>query len=165
MIVLPTGPAANTIRRRIMAVLLARFAAQVAGVGDAIITWDVISDKPLSADEISKGYAIGVYDTSEKKKDITNATECFLNVVMEFHVRIADGDNMTDVLRAVMGEVQRVAQVDLNTKEPDCYQLTVDVQEMGNELENIAPQTLDGAGVVVFTFRYRHVPGKPWLRR
>lgn len=163
MIDLPEGP--PTIRQRIMSVLLARFEAQRRGVDGAILTWDTVTDKPMSHVQQTSGSAIGLYDTSEKKSDLTGAVECRLNVVMEFHINMAEGDDLTQIMRAVLGEVQRVASSDLNTKEPDGYHLTIDVKEMGNELENIAEKATRGSGVVVFELKYRHKPGKPDQRR
>jgi len=163
MIDLPEGP--PTIRQRIMAVLIARFKDQRRGVAGAIMTWDHVTDIAMSAERQRDGYILGVYDTSEKKKDLTGAVECYLNVVMEFSVNIAEGDDMPSVLRAVMGEVQRVASLDLNTREADGYQLTIDVQEKGNEIENMGEKATRGSGVVVFEFKYRHKPGKPAERR
>ena len=159
---LPMAP--PSIRERIVTVLIKRFLDQKRGVDGAAITWDVVTDEPLSSDQQSKGYAVGVYDTSERKQDGVQHIMCFLNIVFEFHSTLADGDEPMKIARACLTEVQRVATKDLNTKEEDGYHLTLDIQEKGNELENIAPNPSKVSGVAIFEVKYRHRPNDPTKR-
>jgi hypothetical protein len=153
-----------TMRERIMRVFKARFEAQQRGIHQAALTWNVVSRKPLSVSDQNAGFAIGIYDTSEKKQDAVSRVECFLNVVFEFHATLAESDDPETWANGVLGEVQRVATLDLNMKEEDGYHLSVDVKEKGNELENFAEKATKVSGVLVVEVQYRHRPGNPRAR-
>lgn len=152
------------IRERIMEVFRKRFLAQQRGVNGAAVTWDVVERRPLTSDEQSRGYALAIFDTSQKKKDLVGKTECYLNCVFEFYVTLSEGDEPGTFGNTILAEVQRVAMLDLNMAEGDGFQLTVDVQEKGDELEIIAPEPNHISGVLVVEVTYRHKSGKPSVR-
>lgn len=153
-----------TLRERIMRVFEARFLARSRGVNDAAVTWDVATRKPLTAEQQKAGYAVGIYDTSEKKVDRVGCVECMLNVVFEFHVTVAEGDDAEQLLNNVLGEVQTVALLDVNMAEEDGYQLAIDVVEKGNEIEFHAAGATKVAGMVIVEVRYKHRVGNPRRR-
>lgn len=159
---LPAGD--PPIRERIMEVMKQRFLDQQRGVDGAAVTWDVVERRPLTADEQGRGYAIGIFDTSQKKKDLVGRTECYLNVVLEFFITLADGDEPGTFANTILAEVQRVAMLDLNMKEADGYQLSLDVQEKGDEIEINAPEPKRIAAVLIVEITYRHKTGKPSVR-
>lgn len=153
-----------TIRERIMEVFRKRFLAQTRGQNGAAITWDVVERRPLDPDEQNRGYALSMFDTSEKKVDVVGKVEAYLNVVFEFHVTLSEGDAPGTFANSVLGEVQRVALLDLNMKEDDDYQLSIDVQEKGSEIEITTAGPKKVAAVLIVEVKYRHRPGKPTVR-
>lgn len=159
---LPVGD--PPIRERIMEVMKKRFLSQKRSVNGAAVTWDVVERRPLTADEQGRGYAIGIFDTSQKKKDLVGRTECYLNVVLEFYVTLAEGDEAGTLANTVLAEVQRVAMLDLNMREEDGYHLSLDVQEKGDEIEINAPEPKLIASVLIIEITYRHKTGMPSVR-
>ena len=153
-----------TLRERIMRVIKRRFEVQQAGVSSAILTWDVVTRLPLTKDQQLEGYAIGIYDTSEKVRPDIGRDERFLNVAMEFHIKLAEDDDPETYLNGVLGEVQRVAQLDLQNKEEDGYALSINMQEKGSELDISGTDSRNVAGLVVFEVHYRTKANNPFRR-
>ena len=147
----------QTHREKIIQHLIARFEAQVQGTASARVTWGVVSDLPLSKTQQEDGYAVGIYDTSEKVKvDIGRDTR-FLNVVVEFHLKLYEDDPQTSYLRQALGEVQRVMGSDIY-----CGGLTMNVTEMGSELDVTSSNDRRVAGVSVFEVKYRTPTNQPF---
>lgn len=164
----------KTFRERIVEHLKERYLAQVAGTDGAIITWGVVSRKPLTKQEQSVGYALGIYDTSEKVKANIGHDMRFLNVVLEFHVAIKDDetDHVGSIMNAVLGEVQRVAGIDIQMGEddpahpgqPPSYKLAINTEERGSELEIGSEKPSVCAGVCVLEVTYRTKSNDPFRR-
>jgi hypothetical protein len=151
----------DTKRERIMAHLKERFEAQQkASSGptpDAKYTWDVVTRLPLTKNEKEIGFAVGLYDTSERKRADIGRDMCSLNVVVEFHVKMMEGDDIPRIMNRVMGEVQRVMGLDIY-----CGQIANNVEEKGNELEIPGPNATSCAGMVVYEITYRHKSNNPY---
>lgn len=148
----------QTVRDRIMQHLLSRFAACVEGQGGRYITWNTISDAPLKEGQKVLGNAIGVFDSRERKKPEVSLVRAALEVNTEFHVRLAHGDNPVAVARAVLGEVQAIMLSDIYCTEPT-GQLSLNIVEIGNELDVDGPDDKSVSGIVFWEIQYRHQAG------
>lgn len=160
-----------TFRERIMRHLQSRFEGQVAGTGDATITWDTVTRKPLNKLEQHMTYGIGLYDTSEKVKQEIGHDLRFLNVVLEFHCRVSEAEtgDVGSILNAALGEVQRVALSDIHCVEVDpdtsaTYQLALDVNEKGSEIDVGGEKPTSVAGVLIIEVKYRTKSNNPFKR-
>lgn len=162
----------QTFRERICEHFKARYLAQVAGENGALITWDVVTRKPLTKEQQLLGYALGIYDTSEKVTPAISHDLRNLNIVFEFHAKISDGetDDVGTILNAVLGEVQRVAGLDIQCSDiyatpPDAtYKLALNTTERGSELEIGAEKPSVVAGVLIIDVQYRTKPNNPYTR-
>jgi len=153
-----------TIRDRILEVFKKRYLAQQRGVNGAALTWDVVSRTALSNEDQLAGFALGIYGTSEKKSPQMGSMDCFMNVVLEFHSTLSEGDDPERWYEGVLGEVQRVAMLDLQMKDENGVALALNVIEKGNEPDILMENATKIAGVVVMEVKYRHKVGNPTKR-
>lgn len=162
----------KTFRERIAQHFVDRYLAQVAGTDGALITWDVVTRKPLTKQQQMMGYALGIYDTSEKVDPRIGHDARFLNIVFEFHVKISDAetDDVGTILNAVLGEVQRVAGLDIQCGDlyadpPNpTYKLALQTTEKGSELEIGGEKPSVAAGVLIIEVQYRTKSNNPYER-
>jgi hypothetical protein len=154
----------DTVRDRILQHLIKRFQDCVAGQGGRYITWNTVSDCPLTSDEVTLGNAIGIYDGRERNKDAIGLAYRFLEVQTEFKIKLAIGDKPAKVARAVLGEVQTVMLSDIYCTEGS-IQLSLDIVENGNELDVDGPHDTTVAGIVFWEIQYRHIAGNPRKRQ
>ncbi|QSY98652.1 hypothetical protein J2J97_31780 (plasmid) [Rhizobium bangladeshense] len=154
----------DTVRDRILQHLVKRFRDCVAGENGRFITWNTVSDCPLTSEEITFGNALGIYDGRERNKDGIGLSTRFLEVQTEFKIKLAYGDKPAKVARAVLGEVQTVMTSDIYCTEGS-VQLSLDIVEIGNELDVDGPHDQTVAGIVFWEIQYRHIAGKPRNRQ
>lgn len=154
-------PETLTQRERIVQHLLGRFRAQAAGTDDAIITWDIVSQAPLSKNQQDNDFAVAVFDTSERVAQDIGKDRRALNIAIEFHCKVREGDEPATVLRRALGEVQRVAGLDPQMSEPS-GKLALDMNERGNELEVLSKEDRHVAGVVIYEVLYRTRSNSPF---
>lgn len=145
-----------TIRSEIIAHLMARFAACVEGEGGRYITWNNVSDCPLTANEKTHSPAVGIFDGPERKSPEVGRSRCTLALSTEFHFKLGKGDNPSEVGRRVMGEVQTVMCSDIY-----CGGLTLNIVEVGNELDVEGPNDTSVSGIIFWEILYRHSAGNP----
>lgn len=149
-----------TVRDRIMDHLIRRFKSVSAGVNGRYVTWDVVSDTPLSRTEKALGTSVGIFDSRERKTAEVGYERCLLDVQTEFRVQTAHGDNVSSVARGVLGELQAVMRSDIYCTE-NSSQLTLNIVEVGNELDVDGPNDKSVAGIVFWEIQYRHKTGDP----
>jgi hypothetical protein len=162
----------KTFRERIVNHFERRYLSQIAGQDGALITWDVVSRKPLTKQQQLMGYALGIYDTSEKVEPKIGHDLRYLNVVFEFHVKISDAetDDVGALLNAVLGEVQRVAGLDIQCSDiyadppAPAYKLALQTTERGSELDVGSEKPSVAAGVLIIEVQYRTKPNNPFAR-
>jgi len=150
----PVGP--DPIRNRIMKHLKKRFECEVANVNGASFTWDEVSRLPLTKEQQQSGYAIGLYDTSERVRPDVQRDERRLSVAMEFHVKLAECDDAADFANRVLGEVQRIIGLDIYcTEENTGQKLSLNIEERGSELDITSSNPGVVAGVLIVEIKYR----------
>lgn len=146
----------DTMRVRIMDHLLARFTACEAGEDGRYITWNTVSDCPLTNTEQLIGNAVGLYEGRERKKAEVGFYRSTLELQTEFKVKLALGDKPGRVANAVLGEIQSIMLSDIY-----CGGLSLDIVEVGNELDVDGPNDQTVAGIVFWEIIYRHKAGDP----
>ncbi|KRW94355.1 hypothetical protein [Paracoccus sp. MKU1] len=151
-------PTRHTVRERIMQAIQARFESAPAQPGD--ISWGLVTRKPITKSDIAnENFALGLYDTSERIKEGTGWEMHFLNVVLEFHVRIHEGDEPSTFLNHCLGQVSTRIGEDITWGG-----LAINTRESGSELD------IDGAfdkyvsGILVVDVSYRCRPNDPYTR-
>jgi hypothetical protein len=154
----------DTVRDRILQHLIKRFQDCVAGENGRFITWNTVSDCPLTSTETALGNAIGIYDGRERNRDLVGYSTRILEVQTEFKIQLAIGDKPAKVARAVLGEVQTVMTSDIYCTEGP-IQLSLDIVESGNELDVDGPHDQTVAGIVFWEIQYRHIAGNPRKRQ
>ena len=152
----PLPPA--TIRSKILDALVARFIAQVQGVGIAAMTWNSVSRSGFTKDQMQMGNAIALLDIRETKRIMGSYVMCHLQCHTEFHVRSARGDDPSVVAALVIGEIETVMLSDIT-----CGGLSINVIELGNEIDADGPEDTMVKGVVHWEIQYRHRTGDPRL--
>jgi hypothetical protein len=150
----------DTVRDQIMSHLVKRFEDCIAGQGGRYMTWNAVTDAPLTSAEKVLGNAVGIYDGRERKKPEMGLTRSTLEVQTEFLVKLAMGDNPAKVGRAVLGEVAAVMMSDIY-----CGGLSLHIVEVGNELDVDGPKDQSVAGIVFWEVYYRHQAGDPRKRQ
>lgn len=146
----------ETIRERIMVQLVATFEA--APVAPLVLNWDVVTRDPVTATTVQNvDTALGLYDTTERVRERTGYEERFLNVVVEFHLRMAEDDVASRFLNHAIGEVVSRVGADLSHGG-----LAIDTKEAGNELDVDGQYDKYVSGVIVFEVRYRCRPNDPY---
>lgn len=151
---------ANPIRNRILAVLKQRFLDVADGVGGHIITWNVVERKPLEDQQMEMGNAIALLEGPETKRDEVQRVRASLTLLTEFWVRLELGDEPSDRLNRVMGDIYLTMRgtngQGIYVLEPDDTQLALDIQERRNELDVGGPGDTLVGGVVEWEILYRH---------
>lgn len=147
----------DTVRSRIMRHLLDRFTTCRAGVDGRHITWGAVSDTPFSEKEAQFApERIALIDVRERKRPEVGYSRCELTVNAEFHATLAKGDKPNEIANQVLGEVQAVMLSDIY-----CGGLTLDIVEVGNELEVEGSNDTSVSGIVFWEILYRHKAGDP----
>lgn len=156
-------PEPLTQREQIVQHLLDRFSAQSAGTDGALITWDVVTQAPLSKNQQHNDHVIGIYDTSERVVQDIGRDRRALNIAIEFHCRVLEGEEPATKIRRALGEVQRVAGLDPQmTDATTGKKLALDLNEKGNELEVLSKDDRQVAGVVIYEVLYRTRSNSPF---
>ena len=162
-----------TFRERIMRHLVNRFERRVEGVEDAKITWDYVTRSPLPKQQQMAGNSQGIYDTSERVSTEIGFDTRILNVVLEFHAKISEGEasDVPSILNQTLGEVQRVAGLDIQMGEVDpdnpdgpSYKLALNTEEQGNEIDIGGERPAVVTGVVIIRVTYRTRNNDPFRR-
>lgn len=149
----------TTLRDQIMEHLRERFKQQRAGVNDANITWDIVSREPLTKNQQEEGQSVGLFDTSESSSFLVGKTLKEMNVVVEFHIKVREGDPVAPAANAALGECQRIMGMDVY-----CGGLSMQMEEKGNELEIAGPNDRIVAGVTIWKVQYRHKVNNPFRK-
>lgn len=155
-------PDTLTQREQIVQHLMARFSAQSVGVDGALITWDVVAQAPLSKNQQDNDFSVAIFDTSEKVAQDIGRDRRALNIAIEFHCKVREGDEPATILRRALGEVQRVAGLDPQMTEPGGRKLALDTNERGSELEVLSKDDRHVAGVVIYEVLYRTKSNSPF---
>lgn len=150
----------QTVRDRIMTHLAARFKDSQAGVDGRYMTWNTVHDTPLTNVERLLGDAISLYDGRELKKPEIGYERCELEVQTEFKIKLAMGDNPASIARAVLGEVQATMLSDIYCTD-GARQLSLNIVEVGNEIDVEGPDDQTVSGIVFWKVQYRHKAGDP----
>lgn len=158
-----------TKRERIMRHLVNRFERLVEGVDDARITWDYVTRTPLTKAMQMAGNSLGIYDTSEKVSKEISYDIRLLNVVLEFHATINDAEtgDVPTILNQVLGEVQRVALLDIQMSgdlDDPLYKLAINTEEQGSEIDIGGEKPTVVTGVVIIRVTYRTQTNNPFSR-
>lgn len=160
-------PETLTFRERIMQSLDHRFRQQSFAIG-SLIEWDAVTRKPITTGERNRGNVLGVYDTSERVTKEINWDVRFLNVVLEFsrHIHEAEADDIPTILNQTLGEVQRVAGLDIQISDKDnpAYKLALNTREKGNEIDIVGEKPSVVQGVVILEVQYRTRNNDPFRR-
>ena len=147
-----------TIRDQIIEHLVERFRQCQAGQDGRYITWNTVSDCPLTSTETLLGTAVGIYEGRERKRAEVGHSRNTLELSTEFKIKLAMGDKPAQVARRVLGEVQAIVQSDIY-----CGGLSLHIVEVGNELDVDGPSDQSVAGIVFWEVMYRHKAGDPRL--
>lgn len=155
-------------RERIMRHLVNRFERLVEGTDGARITWDYVRRTPMTKAIQIAGNSLGIYDTSEKVSKELSYDVRLLNVVFEFHAKVNDAetDDVPTILNQVLGEVQRVALLDIQMggSDPDnlLYKLAINTEEQGSEIDIGGEKPSVVTGVVIVRVTYRTKTNDPF---
>lgn len=149
----------TTLRDQIMEHLKTRFSDQRKDVNGANITWDVVSREPLTKTQQEEGNTVGLYDTSERAEWVIGKTEKYMNVVVEGHVKVLDGDPIAPAAQLGLAECQRVMGLDIY-----CGGLSMRMEEKGNEIEIAGPDDRIIGFVTIWEIHYRHKVNNPFER-
>jgi len=93
----------TTVREQICEHLKARFEDQRKGSNNARITWHIVSREPLTKDQQEEGFAVGLYDTTERGTEEIGWQHTFLNFLSQARVKVLDGDKPSVVLAEALG--------------------------------------------------------------
>jgi hypothetical protein len=143
-------------RERIMQHLTERFQARQAGVDGALITWNMVTRKPISRTEVGMGDTLGIFDVRETKDPVMQHMVCELTVIFEFYCALMLGDEPSTELNRMLLDVQRTIRTDIY-----CSGLSLNIVESKNELDIDGPTDSLVAGVIEVTVLYRHLVDDP----
>ena len=158
-----------SLRERIMRHLCNRFTERQRGEtrravdGSTIVfrtTWNTVSRKPLHKDALRLGAAVALFEGAEQKARETGTVRATLPVIVEFYDTLQEGDDPATLLKMLLTDVQHCVLLD-----PQCGGLTLDIQEIRNELSIDGPSDRTVAGMVEFAVVYRPRASSPMLPR
>ena len=153
----------ETVRERIMDHLHSRFLAIEDGADGHIITWNTVERRILTDEEQRMGDALSLLDVSEQKDAEIGHSRVQLQVITEFWIKLNLGDNPSQMLNRIMGDVQRTMLSDVNSivsTSPLC-ELTIDIRELRNEFDVDSSGDFLVGGMVVWEVLYRHKYADP----
>lgn len=145
-------------REQIMQHLQQRFSALRAGEDGYTTTWNVVTRRPLTKQEVAMGDAIAIFDTGEEKTAEIGFYRCMLYVSAEFFYALKTGDDPSTELNRLLVDIQRAIRVDVT-----CGGVAFNMVELRNELDIDGPADRLVAGVVEFQVQYRHLIDDPRL--
>lgn len=151
-----------TIRERILEHLIARFRDAQAGYGGRYMTWQTVKGSPVTSGDMSP--TIAIYDGRERKTVEVGYVRCVLEVQTEFKAALALGDDAHAFARSILGEVEAVMLSDIYCTEGS-MQLSLNIVEVGNELDVDGPDDQSVAGIVFWEIQYRHKAHDPRKRQ
>lgn len=150
-------PTRSTIREQIMENLKTLFEDDVS---PDRVNWGLVKRKPVSATEISlHNHVLGIFDVSERIRSAVQVEYRNINVVFEFHVRLAEGDEPSTFLNHCLGSIANRIGEDISIGG-----LALNANESGSELD------IDGAfdqavsGIIIFDVSYRCRSNDPYTR-
>ncbi len=157
---------ADTLREQIIVELESRFKNQRSGSPTADPyqhQWDVVSRNNLDGDQFKlKRAVLGIYDTEERKDPKIQQTDATLRLVLEFRVLAEKEENPSTLGNCVIGEIIRQLRSDIYTTQTGTTtQLTLDIQEQGNELDISGSNDKQVRGAVFANVLYRHAINDP----
>lgn len=149
---------ADSIRQRIMDNLKQRFEAARHDFIEVDQEWSLVTRNPVGKDAMLQLRSlVALYDLKEGKVDRINYQMCTITLATEFYVRAHyDDDDPSKMIGEAMTEVQKTIQADIN-----CGGLSVDIKEMGNEIDLETYGSRIAAGVVMWNVVYRHKTADP----
>lgn len=146
----------DTQRMKIIDHLIARFEGCIQGQNGRFMTWNTVSDCPITDAQKQLGNTIGIFDGRENKKPEVGSSRATLSLMTEFHVRLAKGDKPNRIANLVLGEVQSIMLSDIYAGG-----LCLNIVEVGNELDVEGPQDTAVSGIIFWEVQYRHKAGNP----
>ena len=148
-----------SVRERVLQHIETRFKSRVTDDAIGKVGWDQVVRTPIPANLNGFNSAVGIFDTTEIKKPMVSHQMCALTVITEFAEKARLGDNPSTRLNALLADVQRTMREDIY-----CGGLTLNVEEVRNEIdvEGAASQLL--SGMVEWTVTYRHRASDPFTQ-
>lgn len=156
-----------SLRERIMEHLRLRFAGVQAGANVTLTdgrvtaintTWNTVSRRPLTKEQLRFGNALALFDVSERKEPETLFNRVHLGVVIEFFDAMKLGEEPSTALNRMLMDVQHIMMMDIF-----CGGLSLDIRETGNELSVDGPGDNLLGGMARFEVIYRHRAASPRL--
>ncbi len=150
-------PKRQTVRDKIMCHLVERFENDT---NELRPVWGVVTRRPLTkAMTQDHDYALGLYDTSEVIREAAAVEYRNLNVVIEFHVHIAEGDDPSSFLNHCLGSISDRIGEDIHLGG-----LALNCRENGSELDIDGPFDHYVSGIIVFDVQYRTRSNDPYTQ-
>ena len=150
-------PTRSTLREQIMASMKTIFETDVSSDR---VNWDFVTRTPPSKSQIQNNVTVlGIYDTSEKIEEGAGYERRHLNVVLEFHVRLAEDDEPSTFLNHCLGSITNRIGEDISLGG-----LALNTVEKGSELDIDGPFDKTVAGMIVFSVSYRCRSNDPYTR-
>jgi hypothetical protein len=150
-------PVRHTIREQIMQNLKVVFETDT---DPSRVTWDFVTRAPITSEATHRhSYMLGLYDVSERIREAAMVEYRNLNVVCEFHVQLAEGDEPSTFLNHCLGSIANRIGEDITVGG-----LALNTRENGSELD------IDGAfdkyvsGIIIFDVSYRCRSNDPYTR-
>jgi hypothetical protein len=168
-VTLPVEPTALSLRERIMQHFKTRFESVQAGNivrledgGTASIqtTWNTVTRKPLTKEQLRFGAALALFDSTEAKTPETLTNRVTLTVIIEFFDQIKAGEEPSTLLNQMLLDVQHIMNIDRT-----CGGLCLDIREAANELSVDGPGENLLGGMARFEVIYRHRAASPRIPR
>ena len=166
---LPADPNELSIRERLMQHLKLRFEDAQAGnivrlqdgsTTTLSTTWNTVSRKPLTKEQLRFGDVLALFDSTESKTSDIGTVRSSLLVVIEFFTQAKMGDEPSSVLNQMLLDVQHLMNVDRT-----CGGLCLDIRETSNELSVDGPGDNILGGMARFEILYRHRAASPRVPR
>lgn len=151
------APTRSTIREQIMANMKVIFETDTS---NDRVRWSYVTREPPSKHDIAHNKTVlGLYDTSEKVREGSGYETRSVNVIVEFHITLADGDKPSTFLNHCLGSiVNRIGD------DTSLGGLALNIVEKGSELDIDGPDDKTVAGMIVLTVSYRCRPNDPYTR-
>jgi hypothetical protein len=149
----------NTVRNRIMEYLVQLYSSRSAGVEGFNITWGKVTRLPVEKNDARNTNVISLMDVNERKTSEIGKDRALLRVLAEFHIPLMEGDIPSVIANQALGDIIRASGLDIT-----CGQLSLNVEEEGNELDTTTHNAKVASGVVVLIITYKHKSNDPTRR-
>lgn len=148
-------PTRSTIRERIMQALKTTFEDDVS---PDRVNWEKVTRSPPQKSDLQTlTTVLGIYDTSETIREGAGWEMRMVNVIFEFHVRLAEGDEPGTYLNHCLGSISNRIGEDIHMGG-----LAINTVEKGSELDIDGAFDKSVAGMIVFSVSYRCRPNDPY---